>query len=71
VTGLTLGPLFFNQPFAIALAGQVPFTALHLLGNVGLAFFVSPLVNKWISTPLAVDKSFALTPPAGLQLDQR
>lgn len=50
-TGLTLGPIFFGQSFLAALVGQVPFTALHLLGNVGFALILSPLVDKWLSAP--------------------
>lgn len=42
VTGFTVGPLFFHQNFSIAFAGQIPFTALHLLGSVAAALFVSP-----------------------------
>src|SRR3989338_9160234 len=34
VTGFTVGPIFFNQPFFSAVVGQIPFTLLHLLGNV-------------------------------------
>jgi len=30
-TGLTMGPIFFGQPFMEALTGQIPFTMLHLL----------------------------------------
>lgn len=48
VTGLTIGPLFFGQPFAVALVGQIPFTALHLIGGVTFAFFVSPLIYKYL-----------------------
>ena len=48
VTGLSVGPLFFNQPFVEALIGQVPFTTLHLIGNVSFAFFLSPFIYKYI-----------------------
>jgi uncharacterized membrane protein len=48
VTGLTLGPLFFGQTFISAIVGQIPFTALHLLGNVSFAVFLSPAIEKWI-----------------------
>ena len=41
VTGLTLGPLFFHQSFVIALAGQIPFTILHLFGNSIFAYVLS------------------------------
>ncbi len=47
VTGLTLGPLFFGQSFIGALAGQVPFTALHLLGSVTFAIVLSPAIERW------------------------
>lgn len=45
-TGLTVGPLFFNQPFAAAAAGQIPFTLYHLAGNVGFALTLSPLLAR-------------------------
>ena len=48
VTGLTLGPLFFGQSFATALVGQIPFTALHLLGNVSFAIVLSPAIERWL-----------------------
>jgi uncharacterized membrane protein len=47
LTGLTLGPLFFGQTFASAVIGQIPFTALHLLGNVAFAIVLSPVIEKW------------------------
>ncbi len=47
VTGLTVGPLFFGQTFMGALVGQIPFTALHLLGNVAFAIVLSPVIEKW------------------------
>ena len=46
VTGLILGPVFYGQPFAVALAGQIPFTMLHLLGNVVFAATLSPLIYR-------------------------
>jgi len=49
VTGLTIGPLFFNQSFTISLIGQIPFTLLHLLGNVSFAIVLSPLIEKWLA----------------------
>ena len=47
VTGLTLGPIFFGQSFITALVGQIPFTALHLLGNVAFAIVLSPVIEMW------------------------
>ena len=57
VTGLTLGPLFFGQTFMGALIGQVPFTALHLLGNVSFAIILSPVIEMWL---MKEDKKVAI-----------
>lgn len=46
VTGLTVAPLFFGQPFLAALAGQIPFTLYHLTGNVVFALTLSPLIDR-------------------------
>jgi uncharacterized membrane protein len=48
VTGLSIGPLFFGQPFMEALLGQIPFTAMHLLGNAVLAVTASPLIYRLV-----------------------
>jgi energy-coupling factor transport system substrate-specific component len=47
ITGLTIGPLFFHQSFMISLVGQIPFTILHLLGNVSFAIVLSPVIEMW------------------------
>lgn len=46
VTGLSVGPLFFNQTLLSALYGQIPFTLWHLLGNISFAFILSPAIYK-------------------------
>jgi len=48
LTGLTIGPLFFHQSFMVSLIGQIPFTALHLLGNVSFAIVLSPIIEMWL-----------------------
>lgn len=48
VTGLTVGPLFFHQTFLASLVGQIPFTALHLLGNVIFAAILSPAIYNFL-----------------------
>ena len=48
VTGLTIGPIFFHQSFIVSLVGQVPFTIIHLLGNISFAIVISPIIEKWI-----------------------
>ncbi len=50
ITGLTIGPLFFHQSFMVSLVGQIPFTLLHLLGNVSFAIVLSPMIEKWLVT---------------------
>ena len=47
-TGLTIGPIFYGQPFTDALVGQISFTLLHLLGNAVIAVGVSPLIYRWV-----------------------
>jgi uncharacterized membrane protein len=57
VTGpiaITLG----GHSFSAALAGQIPFTVLHLLGGVAFAALVSPALYRWFST----SESFAKAP---------
>ncbi|PIR86351.1 hypothetical protein COU13_01445 [Candidatus Kaiserbacteria bacterium CG10_big_fil_rev_8_21_14_0_10_43_70] len=57
VTGLTVGPLFFDQPFMSALVGQIPFTLYHLAGNVVLAVVLSPLIERWLIQNPKLDTS--------------
>lgn len=45
ITGLMPGPIFYGQPFALALAGQIPFTMLHLAGNIIFAVTLSPAIH--------------------------
>lgn len=54
VTGLTIGPLFFNQSFLVSALGQVPFTLLHLLGNVSFAIILSPVIERWFRSEVRV-----------------
>ncbi len=48
VTGLTIGPIFFGQPFIAAVIGQIPFTAMHLLGNILFALVLSPALYAFV-----------------------
>lgn len=48
VTGLTIGPIFQGQSFAVALTGQIPFTIMHLLGTVVFATLLSPALYRWV-----------------------
>lgn len=50
VTGVLVAPLI-GQSVLTALALQIPFTALHLAGNIGFALTLSPLINRWLLSP--------------------
>lgn len=47
-TGLTVGPIFFHQSFSSTLMGQIPFTLLHLLGNITFAIILSPAIYQFM-----------------------
>ena len=64
LTGLTIGPIFFGQPFMAALIGQIPFTARHLLGNTIFAALISPALYRWV----AANPKSVTTPKAALEI---
>jgi len=64
LTGLTMGPLLFAQPFSQALIGQIPFTAMHILGNALFALAVSPLIEKYVIENRKLELGFE---PAAVQ----
>ena len=48
ITGVIFAPIFHESMFT-ALVLQIPFTILHLAGNIGFALTLSPILNKWLS----------------------
>ncbi|PIP50638.1 MAG: hypothetical protein COV41_02880 [Candidatus Brennerbacteria bacterium CG11_big_fil_rev_8_21_14_0_20_43_10] len=48
VTGIGMGTLLFHQSFMQTVLGQIPFTAMHLAGNVVFSFLLSPAIYKWV-----------------------
>lgn len=58
LTGLTVGPIFFHQSFFGSLSGQIPFTALHLLGNVAFAVILSPAIYNYLIQDRRKEKPF-------------
>jgi len=48
LTGLTIGPLFWDQPFMVAFVGQIPFTLMHLAGNITFAALLSPVLYRFV-----------------------
>lgn len=59
-TGLTVGPIFFHQSFLGSLLGQIPFTTLHLLGNIVFAFVLSPAIYNSLIRKKKEEKSEVL-----------
>ena len=49
ITGILFAPMF-GQTMLNAFIMQIPFTALHLAGNIGFALTLSPLINKWLAS---------------------
>ena len=49
ITGVFFAPLF-GQTMMNAFMLQIPFTVLHLAGNIGFAVTLSPLINKWLAS---------------------
>jgi uncharacterized membrane protein len=47
ITGVLFAPMFGQTMFS-ALILQIPFTVLHLAGNIGFALTLSPILNKWL-----------------------
>jgi len=46
ITGVLFAPVF-GQNIINALILQIPFTILHLVGNIGFALTLSPVINRW------------------------
>ncbi|KKW22608.1 MAG: hypothetical protein UY62_C0001G0021 [Parcubacteria group bacterium GW2011_GWF2_50_9] len=67
ITGLTVGPLFFHQPFLAAVLGQIPFTFMHLLGNIGFAIILSPMIERWLAPQIVLVYSKHQIPGAKFQ----
>ncbi len=49
ITGVLFAPMF-DQTIWNAFILQIPFTALHLAGNIGFAVTLSPLLDKWLAS---------------------
>lgn len=55
---MMIGPLFNAQPLAAAVAGQAPFTLMHVLGTVVFAALLSPAIYRWIVINGSLEFSF-------------
>lgn len=62
ITGVLFAPMF-GQNLWNAFILQIPFTALHLAGNIGFTLTFSPLINKWLASEqfFAFNKSSSLS----------
>ena len=47
---MMIGPIFGGQSLSVAVAGQIPFTLMHLLGTVVFATLLSPVLYRWVVT---------------------
>jgi uncharacterized membrane protein len=45
---MLIGPVFNHQSFTLALAGQVPFTLMHLAGTITFSVLLSPALYRWV-----------------------
>lgn len=59
ITGVIAGPLLFGQPLAQAFFGQIPFTMMHLVGNMAFALTLSPIVEIWVVKNEALETFFS------------
>lgn len=48
ISGIGIGVFVFKQSFMVTLLGQIPFTAMHLLGNIAFALILSPVIYRWV-----------------------
>ncbi|MEI7810536.1 MAG: hypothetical protein WCI41_03205 [bacterium] len=48
ITGVMFAPMF-HETMLTAFMLQIPFTALHLAGNIGFALTLSPVLNMWLA----------------------
>jgi hypothetical protein len=55
---MMIGPLFNAQSWEVALAGQVSFTLMHLLGTVTFSVLLSPALYRWVVQNEALEFSF-------------
>lgn len=49
VTGVFIAP-FFGVSMSTAIVLQIPFTLIHLLGNIGFALTLTPILNIWLAS---------------------
>ncbi|MFH1175074.1 MAG: hypothetical protein V1725_08155 [archaeon] len=64
LTGPIMSSMIFNMPFSTALIGQIPFTLMHLLGNVIGAAIISPLLYRWVVDNRRLDTNALFASPA-------
>ena len=59
ITGVMFAPMF-HETMLTALTLQIPFTALHLAGNIGFALTLSPVLNMWLAKEYVVKTNSSL-----------
>lgn len=59
ITGVLFAPMF-HQTMLTALVLQIPFTLLHLAGNIGFALTLTPVINKWLAKEYVFNKNLSI-----------
>lgn len=57
ITGILMGPIFYDQPWMSAIVGQIPFTVRHLAGNIFFAGILAP----WFYTRIVENQKLKLS----------
>jgi len=60
ITGVLFAPMF-HQTMATALVLQIPFTLLHLAGNIGFALTLSPILHHWFFAEKTIKTTRSVT----------
>lgn len=47
---MLIGPAFAGQPLALALAGQIPFTLMHLAGTIAFSVLLAPALYRFLAS---------------------
>lgn len=59
---MMIGPVFGHQSLSVAVAGQIPFTLMHLAGTVVFATILSPALYRWVIENEAFEFTFMHVP---------
>jgi len=55
---MMIGPVLGHQSLAVAVAGQIPFTVMHLLGTITFSVLLAPALYRWVIKNEVLELSF-------------